>query len=49
MINPGGNIQFYPAKEEKTIIPETEPAEVAEIPPTTTNGTKIETSEADLD
>ncbi len=49
MINPGGKIQFYPAKEEKTIIPQTEPAEVAEIPPTTTNGTKIETSEADLD
>jgi hypothetical protein len=50
MINPGGKIQFYPAKEEKVTVPETVPAGAAEIPPpVTTNGTKIETSEADLD
>jgi hypothetical protein len=27
MINPGGKIQFYPAKEEKVTVPETVPAE----------------------
>lgn len=46
MINPGGKIQFYPTKEEKV----TGPAGAAEIPPpVATNGTKVETSEADLD
>jgi hypothetical protein len=49
MINPGGKIQFYPVKDEKVTVPETVPADAAGIAPPTTNGTKVETSEADLD
>jgi hypothetical protein len=51
MINPGGRVQFYPTKEEKATVPESVPITAAEIPPPVaiTNGTKIETSEADLD
>ncbi|KAE9369605.1 CRAL/TRIO domain-containing protein [Stipitochalara longipes BDJ] len=49
MINPGGKIQFYPVKEEKVTVPETVPADSVGIAPPTTNGTKVETSEADLD
>jgi hypothetical protein len=51
MINPGGRIQFYPPKEEKAAVPETVPAGAEGIPPpiAATNGTKVETSEADLD
>jgi hypothetical protein len=55
MINPGGNIQFYPAKEEEKVapVPETVPAGAEEIlaPVATSNGTAkpVETSEADLD
>lgn len=48
MINPGGRVQFYPTEEEKVVVPETIPAVAAEIPPPV-NGTKFETSEADLD
>jgi len=55
MINPGGRIQFYPAKEEEKVapVPESVPAGAEGIPApvTTTNGTAkpIETSAADLD
>ena len=51
IINPGGRIQFYPPKDEKATVPETVPAGAEGIssPVAATNGTKIETSEADLD
>ena len=49
MINPGGKIQFYPVEEEKVTISETVPAEAAGIAAPITNGTKVETSAADLD
>lgn len=55
MINPGGRIQFYPAKEEEKIapVPESVPAGAEEIPApvATSNRTAktVETSEADLD